>query len=245
MQPTPRNTRRHGHSTDRPHKARRRRRALEDRPVPNAAGIDMGARESLVALPADRDPQPVRVFKTFTEDLQHLCEWLVSCEITTAAMESTGVYWIPLYDVLETHGLTPCLVNTRHLKNVPGRRTDWHECQWLQYLHSVGLLRAAFRPQADVCAVRTLMRHRADLISMASQHVMHMHKAMTQMNLQLHHVIADITGTTGLAIIDAILAGQRDPAQLATLRDWLDSPYNRRSNLCHVAVCRQLGPYDS
>ena len=211
---------RHAHPTDRRRKVRRR--AVEDRPVlePNAAGIDIGAREIFVALPADRDPQPVRVFKTFTEDLQRLCEWLVSCRITTAAMESTGVYWIPLYDLLETHGLTPCLVNTRHLKNVPGRRTDWHECQWLQYLHSVGLLRAAFRPHADVCAVRTLMRHRADLISMASQHVMHMHKAMTQMNLQLHHVIADITGTTGLAIVDAILAGERDPVQLAALRDW-------------------------
>ena len=200
---------------------RRKGKSLEDRPVleANAAGIDIGAREIFVAVPPDRDQHPVRVFGTFTEDLQRLCEWLVACRVTTAAMESTGVYWIPLYDLLETRGVTPCLVNARHMKNVPGRRTDWHECQWLQYLHAVGLLRAAFRPDPDVCRVRTLMRHRADLVEMASQHVLHMHKALTQMNLQIHHVISDITGTTGLAIVDAILAGQRDPGQLATLRD--------------------------
>ena len=134
-------------------------------------------------------------------------------------MESTGVYWIPLYDILEARGLKPCLVNARHMKNVPGRRTDWHECQWLQYLHSVGLLRGAFRPEADVCAVRVLIRHRAELVQSASQHVQHMHKALTQMNLQIHHVISDITGLTGLAIVDAILEGQRDAAALAKLRD--------------------------
>ena len=129
------------------------------------------------------------------------------------------MYWIPLYDLLEARGVTPCLVNARHMKNVPGRRTDWPECQWLQFLHAVGLLRPAFRPEAEVCRVRTLMRHRAELVTMASQHVLHMHKALTQMNLQIHHVISDITGTTGLAIVDAILAGQRDPAKLASLRD--------------------------
>ncbi len=204
--------------------ARRKRRkgmSLEDRPVleTNAAGIDIGAREIFVAVPPDRDEHPVRVFGTFTEDLQRLCEWLVACRVTTAAMESTGVYWIPLYDLLEARGVTPCLVNARHMKNVPGRRTDWHECQWLQYLHMVGLLRPAFRPEADVCRARTLMRHRAELVAMASQHVLHMQKALTQMNLQIHHVISDLTGTTGLAIVDAILAGQRDPVALATLRD--------------------------
>jgi len=195
--------------------------ALEDRPVleTNAAGIDIGAREIFVAVPPDRDEHPIRVFGTFTEDLQRLGEWLVACRVTTAAMESTGVYWIPLYDLLEARGVTPCLVNARHMKNVPGRRTDWHECQWLQYLHTVGLLRPAFRPEAEVCGVRTLMRHRAELVMMASQHVLHMQKALTQMNLQIHHVISDITGTTGLAIVDAILAGQRDPVALATLRD--------------------------
>ena len=126
---------------------------LEDRPIlePNAAGIDIGAREIFVAIPSDRDEHPVRVFSTFTEDLQKMAKWLVSCGITTAAMEATGVYWIPLYDVLEQHGVKPCLVNARGMKNVPGRRTDWHECQWLQFLHSVGLLRAAFRPEGDIC----------------------------------------------------------------------------------------------
>ena len=126
---------------------------------------------------------------------------------------------IPLYDVLERHGVKPCLVDARGMKNVPGRRTDWHECQWLQFLHSVGLLRAAFRPDGEVCAVRSLMRHRSDLVEMTSQHIQHMHKALTQMNVQIHHVISDITGLTGLAIVDAILDGQRDPVELAKLRD--------------------------
>ncbi|MFZ3342261.1 MAG: IS110 family transposase, partial [Terriglobales bacterium] len=193
----------------------------EDRPVlePNAAGIDIGAREIFVAVPPDRDEHPVRVFDAFTEDLQQLADWLTSCGITTVAMESTGVYWIPLYDVLQQRGIQPCLVNARHMKNVPGRRTDWHECQWIQFLHSVGLLRSAFRPDDQVCAVRALTRHRAEFVQMGSQHVQHMQKALTQMNLQLHHVISDVTGTTGLAIIDAILAGERDPSVLAGLRD--------------------------
>jgi transposase len=194
---------------------------LEERPIlePNAAGIDIGAREIFVAVPPDRDEHPVRVFSTFTEDLRNMAEWLVSCGITTAAMESTGVYWIPPYDVLEQHGVRPCLVNARGMKNVPGRRTDWHECQWLQFLHSVGLLRAAFRPEGDVCAVRSLLRHRAELVEMTGQHIQHMHKALTQMNVQIQHVISDITGLTGLAILDAMLEGQRDPAALAKLRD--------------------------
>lgn len=172
-----------------------------------------------VAAPPDRDPEPVRVFDTFTEDLHRLADWLVECGVTTVALESTGVYWIPLYDILEARGLKPCLVNARHMKNVPGRRTDWHECQWLQFLHSVGLLRGAYRPESEICAVRTLMRHRAELVQMASQHVQHMHKALTQMNLQIQHVISDITGLTGLAIVDSILDGQRDPVELAKLRD--------------------------
>jgi transposase len=194
---------------------------LEDQPIlePNAAGIDIGAREIFVAVPPDRAEDPVQVFSTFTEDLERMAQWLVSCGVTTAAMESTGVYWVPLYDVLETHGVRPCLVDAHGMKNVPGRRTDWHECQWLQFLHSVGLLRAAFRPDGDVCAVRSLMRHRSDLVQMTNQHIQHIHKALTQMNVQIHHVIDDITGVTGLAIVDAIVAGQRDPLELAKLRD--------------------------
>jgi transposase len=200
---------------------RRKGMCLQDRPVlePNAAGIDIGAREIFVAVPPDRDENPVRVFATFTEDLETMARWLANCGVTTAAMESTGVYWIPLYDVLEQQGVKPCLVDARGMKNVPGRRTDWHECQWLQYLHSVGLLRAAFRPESEVCAVRALMRHRSDLAEMSHQHIQHMHKALTQMNIQIHHVISDITGLTGLSIVDAILGGQRDPVELAKLRD--------------------------
>jgi transposase len=185
----------------------------------NAGGIDIGAREIFVAVPPDHDECPVRVFDTFTEDLHAMARWLNACGVTTVAMESTGVYWILLYDILEAHGIRPCLTNARHMKNVPGRRTDWHECQWLQYLHSVGLLRPAFRPEAEVCAVRAIIRHRGDLVQMAAQHVQHMQKALTQMNLQIQHVISDITGRTGLAIVDAILEGERDPAVLAKLRD--------------------------
>ena len=129
---------------------------------PNAAGVDVGAREMYVAIPPDRDTEPVRVFPTFTADLEALADFLVDRGITTVALESTGVYWIPLYQILEDRGIRPCLVNARHMRNVPGRRTDWHECQWLQYLHTTGLLRPAFRPPQDVCAVRTLLRHRRE-----------------------------------------------------------------------------------
>ena len=200
---------------------RRKGMCLEDRPLlePNAAGIDIGAREIFVAVPPDRDEHPVRVFSTFTEDLEEMARWLVSCGITTAAMESTGVYWIPPYDVLQQHGIQARVVDAHGMKNVPGRRTDWHECQWIQFLHSVGLLRAAFRPEREVCAVRVLMRHRSDLVQMTSQHIQPMHKALTQMNVQIHHVISDITGLTGLGIVDAIIGGQRDPVELAKLRD--------------------------
>ncbi len=148
-----------------------------------------------------------------------MADWLLRCGVSTAAMESTGVYWIPLYEILERRGIRPCLVDARHRKNVPGRRTDWHECQWIQFLHSVGLLRSAFRPDEEVCAVRTLLRHRSELVESAAQQVQHMHKALTQMNLQIHHVISDLTGLTGMAIVDAILQGERDAARLAELRD--------------------------
>jgi len=185
---------------------------------PDAAGIDIGATEIFVAVPADRAPENVRSFPTFTQDLYSLADWLTSCRIRTVAMESTGVYWIPLFQILEARGFEVCLVNARHVKNVPGRRTDVSDCQWLQFLHSVGLLRASYRPDQEVCAIRSLLRHRESLVQMAATHVNHMQKALDQMNLQLHHVISDITGLTGLAIVDAILAGERDPETLARLR---------------------------
>ncbi len=186
---------------------------------PDAAGIDIGATEIYVAVPADRDLDSVRCFETFTPDLVALADWLQQCRIRSVAMESTGVFWIPLFQILEARGLEVCLVNARHVKNVPGRKTDVLDCQWLQYLHSVGLLHASFRPQQAVCAVRALLRHRDSLIQMSSEHIQHMQKALSQMNLQLHHVISDITGTSGLAILDAILHGERDTHKLAELRD--------------------------
>lgn len=186
---------------------------------PDAAGIDIGATEIFVAVPADRAEENVRSFPTFTQDLYALADWLKQCGIRTVAMESTGVYWIPLFQILEEREFEVCLVNARHVKNVPGRRTDVSDCQWLQFLHSVGLLKASYRPEQEVCAVRSLLRHRESLVQMAATHVNHMQKALDQMNLQVHHVISDIVGQTGLAIVDAILDGERDPLKLAKLRN--------------------------
>lgn len=183
----------------------------------NAAGIDVGATEVYVAVPPERDPNPVRCFKTFTGDLREMAAWLTGCGIATVAMESTGVYWLPPYEILEAAGIRVCLVNSKHVKHVPGRKSDVRDCQWLQYLHSVGLLRASFRPEERVCAIRSLSRHRASLVEIASVHMQHMHKALTQMNLQIHHVLSDITGLSGMAIVQAIVAGERDPARLAAL----------------------------
>jgi transposase len=199
-------------------KARKTNGAVLPVMQPHAAGIDIGATEIFVAVPADRDAENVRSFPTFTQDLYALADWLKTSGVETVAMESTGVYWIPLFQILEDRGFEVCLVNARHVKNVPGRRTDVSDCQWLQFLHSVGLLRASYRPDQEVCAVRSLLRHRESLVQMGATHVNHMQKALDQMNLQLHHVISDITGLTGLAIVDSILAGERDPFRLAKLR---------------------------
>ena len=186
---------------------------------PDAGGIDIGATEIFVAVPADRTAENVRSFPTFTQDLYAAAEWLKQCGVKTVAMESTGVYWIPLFQILEDRGFEVCLVNARHVKNVPGRRTDVSDCQWLQFLHSVGLLRASYRPEQEVCAIRSLLRHRESLVRMAATHVNHMQKALDQMNVQLHHVISDIVGQTGLAIVEAILEGERNPHMLAKLRN--------------------------
>ena len=187
---------------------------------PNAAGVDIGATEIFVAVPCDRDPEPVRCFPTFTVDLERVADWLQRCHIKTVAMESTGVYWIPLFQILENRKFDVRLVNAHHVKNVSGRKTDVEDCQWIQHLHSVGLLRGSFRPANEICAIRSLWRHRDNLIELATIHLQHMQKALDQMNVQLHHVISDLAGATGLAIVDAILAGERDPRKLAQLRDW-------------------------
>src|SRR6266849_2484515 len=188
--------------------AKRSKKRCEELPIlhPDAAGIDVGASDLFVAVSADRDPQPVRSFPAFTRDLNALADWLQQCGVRSVAMESTSVYWIPVYQILESRGLEVCLVNAQHVKNVPGRKTDVSDCQWLQYLHSVGLLRASFRPPGFICVIRSLWRHRSSLIQMAAEHVLHMQKALDQMNLQIHRVLNDITGLSGLRILDAILA---------------------------------------
>jgi transposase len=185
----------------------------------NAAGIDIGAEEVYVAVPPDRDPQSVRRFGTFTADFVALVEWLKQCRIETVAMEATGVYWIALYDILEAQGLEVCLVNARHLKNVRGRKTDVVDCQWIQQLHTYGLLNASFRPPAQITALRSLVRHREMLVEYRSAHIQHMQKALIQMNLRLTNVLSDITGVSGMRIIRAILAGEHNPQVLSSLRD--------------------------
>jgi transposase len=185
----------------------------------NAAGLDIGSAEIWACVPADRDPQPVRPFGTFTPDLYALADWLAACRIETVAMESTGVYWIPVYEILEARGFRAHLVNAHHLTHVPGRKSDVKDCQWMQHLHSCGLLTGSFRPEAELCALRALLRHRAMLLEYRAAHIQHMQKALQQMNVQLTQVLSDITGVTGLAIIRAIVAGERDPVQLARWRD--------------------------
>ena len=185
----------------------------------NAAGIDVGATSHFVAVPADRAEQPVQEFEAFTADLYRLADWLAECGVETVVMESTGVYWIPLFGVLEERGLEVMLVDPRRIKNVPGRKTDVRDCQWLQQLHTYGLLSGAFRPDGDIRRLRSYLRQRAMLVEYASQHIQHMQKALTQMNVKLQHVIRDITGKTGMAIVEAIVNGERDPRKLAQLRD--------------------------
>jgi transposase len=186
---------------------------------PNAAGLDIGSTEIYACVPADRDEYPVRAFGTFTRDLHELADWFTSCDIKTVAMESTGVYWIPVYEILESRGFEVYLVNARHLKNVPGKKTDVLDCQWIQQLHTYGLLQASFRPPEEMCALRALIRHRATLIRYRAAHIQHMQKALQQMNVQLTQAVSDITGVTGMSIIRAIVAGERDPKVLARMRN--------------------------
>lgn len=187
---------------------------------PNAAAIDIGATMHMAAVGPDRTPEPVRSFGTFTIDLQRLADWFAACGVETVVMESTSVYWIPIFEILDARGFAVFLVNARDAKHVPGRKTDVSDAQWLQRLHSYGLLRASFRPKGKIAELRAYVRHRERLLEYAASHIQHMQKALTEMNLQLHHVVADITGATGLRIIRAILAGEHDPKMLARLRDY-------------------------
>src|SRR5882762_554939 len=184
----------------------------------DGAGIDVGASEIWVDVGIENDADPVKRFQTFTADLNRMAKWLQQCGVRSVAMESTGVYWIPVCQILEDHQVDVVLVNAAHAKNVSGRKSDILDCQWLRTLHCYGLLSASFRPARDIGVLRTLMRHRQMLVECAASHVQHMQKAMTQMNLQLHHVISEITGLTGMRIIRAIVAGERNPARLAELR---------------------------
>jgi transposase len=186
---------------------------------PLAAGIDVGATAHVVAVPPDRDARPVRTFRTFSGDLHRLAQWLKEVGITTIAMESTGVYWVPVFEILEVHGFVVLLVNARDVKNVPGRKTDVNDAQWLQQLHQHGLLRGSFRPRDGVVRLRAYLRHRERLVEYAAAHIQHMQKALMQMNVQLQHVVTDITGVTGMRIIRAIVSGTHAPEKLAEYRD--------------------------
>jgi len=185
----------------------------------NAAGVDIGAAEIWVCVPEGRDPAPVQKFETFTCELKRIAVWLHECGVDTVAMESTGIYWIPLYDLLEQEGFRVFLVNARQVKNVPGRKSDILDCQWIQQLHSYGLLRTSFRPDRDIRELRDLNRHRDNLFSDRMRHIHHMQKALHLMNIQLDNVISDITGMTGMKIIRAIVGGQHDPEKLSAFRD--------------------------
>lgn len=186
---------------------------------PNAAGIDIGSASHFVAVPAERDAEPVREFPSFTADLNALADWLTACGVDTVAMESTGVYWIALFELLESRGFSVLLVNARHVKNVSGRKSDVLDCQWLQQLMTYGLLSGAFRPTDAVCVLRALWRQRGMLLRSQGRHVQHMQKALTQMNIQLTNVISDVAGETGQKILRAIVAGERDANKLASMKN--------------------------
>lgn len=186
---------------------------------PHAAAVDIGARMHVAAVASDRDEVPVRTFGTFTGDLHEIANWFSRCGVTTVAMESTGIYWIPAFEILEQRGFDVVLVNARDARHVPGRKTDVSDAQWLQRLHAYGLLRGSFRPRGEIVALRAYLRQRERLLDYAASHIQHMQKALSLMNLQLHLVVTDITGATGMRIIRAILGGERDPAILASFRD--------------------------
>lgn len=184
-----------------------------------AAGLDVGSTFHVVAVPPGVDDEPVRTFQSFTGDLHRLADWLQEVGVTSVAMESTGVYWIPVFEILESRGFEVLLVNARDVKNVPGRKTDVNDAQWIQKLHEHGLVRGSFRPREDVVALRAFLRHRERMVQYAASHIQHMQKALMQMNVQLHHVVSTITGKTGMLIIRSIVEGERDPLTLAGHRD--------------------------
>lgn len=205
----------------------------------HAAGLDIGATFHVAAVAPDRDAKPVRTFNSFTGDLHALADWFKSVGVTTIAMESTSVYWVPVFEILEARGFEVLLVNARDVKNVPGRKTDVNDAQWLQQLHEHGLLRGSFRPREGIARLRALLRHRERVIEYAASHIQHMQKALMLMNVQLHHVVSDITGLTGMKIVRDIVDGNRDPKTLAKHRD-------RRCHSTVETICKALdGNYRS
>jgi len=231
----------------------------------NAAGIDLGSREHWVCGPPGDDGTPnVERFGTTTPELCRLADWLKKQGVETVAMESTGVYWIPLYEILDSRGFEVILVNARHIRNVPGRKTDMIDCQWIQLLHACGLLRGSFRPSDDICRLRALIRERNTMVEQRSDWVRRMQKSLDQMNVCVHHAVSDITGLTGMAIIRAIIDGERNPHALARLRDsrcrksetqiaeeltgnWRpEHLFNLRQALqVYDRICSVVGEYDS
>lgn len=203
-------------------KKQKRIQVAEDMPVinHNAGGIDVGAAEIWVSIAPGLDAEPIRRYRTFTCDLYAMANWLRQHGITSVAMESTGVYWIPVFQILERWGIQVVLVNAKYAKNVAGRKSDWLDCQWLRILHTFGLLAGSFQPAAEVEVLRCYMRQRQMLIECGAAHIQHMQKALTQMNVQLANVVSDITGVTGMRIIRAIVKGEREPKRLAAMRDW-------------------------
>ena len=184
-----------------------------------AAAIDIGSRFHVVAVSPDMCDEPIQTFQAFTADLERMADWLVSLGVRTVAMESTGVYWIPAYEILEGRGVEVVVANARESRAVPGRKSDVNDAQWLQRLHACGLLRPSFRPSGDIAALRAYLRLRERHVEYAAAHIQHMQKALTFMNIQLHHVVSDITGATGMRIIRAIVSGERNPDVLAAMRD--------------------------
>jgi transposase len=199
----------------------KRRQSASGLPIvqPRAGAIDVGSRFHVVAVPPELSDEPVQTFQAFTGDLERMAKWLKTIGIVTVAMESTGVYWVPVYEVLESHGIEALLCNARDARMVPGRKSDVNDAQWLQRLHACGLLRASFRPGREIAALREYLRLREGHVEDAAAHIQHMQKALTFMNLQLQHVVSAISGVTGMRIIRAILAGERDPKVLAEMRD--------------------------
>lgn len=199
----------------------------------NVAGIDVGSAEHYVAVPTDRDAEPIQSFGSFTADLHRMARWLKNCRIQTVVMQATGVYWTALYDVLESYGLEVNVAHAQHTKTLPGRQTDVQECQWLQKLHTFGLLNKAFRPAEEIRVLRSYLRQRENLVAAAAMCVQHMQKALTEMNIQLANVISDISGTTGMAILRDIVRGERDPERLARHK-------HARIRASHQEIARSL-----